>query len=88
MNQTNQTERWKELADKAQRGLSGQGAIVEAHRFAVVAMQDLTRAVQTTGECTATQNTQMLSLNYSIRTLTGVVVVISLVQVGLAIWGG
>ncbi len=82
--------RWKdksyaELADEADRGLRGQGSIVETRRRDAVAMQDLTTAVRAAGDCTATQNAQMLKLTGSMKTLTWVIIGLAVVQIVIAI---
>ena len=63
-------------------------AVQEMQLRTLKATHELTTAVRASGDCTAEQNAQMVRLTESIRMLTMVVIMIGLVQVGLAIWGG
>ena len=54
-------------------------------RRALNATRELTTAVRASGDCTATQNEQMLRLTTSIKTLTRVVIGLVIVQIVIAV---
>ncbi len=60
--------------------------LAEMQRRAIRATRELTTAVQASGDCAVEQNAQMLKLTISIRTLTGVAIVLVAVQIIIAIF--